>query len=125
MNRAGVILLVEDNPDDLDLTLRAFRKNNICNQIVIARDGQEALDYLFATSRGGDHTPAALPGVVLLDEAPLLEGGKQTRRGRLVQAEAACELGDSCFPLRFPQRNQKRRSAIDRPYRIPVEHFFS
>jgi hypothetical protein len=63
--------------------------------------------------------------VVLLDEAPLLEGGKQTRRGRLVQSEAACELGDSCFPLRFPQRNQKRRSAIDRPYRIPVEHFFS
>ena len=67
MNRAGVILLVEDNPDDLDLTLRAFRKNNICNQIVIARDGQEALDYLFATSRDGDHTPAVLPGVVLLD----------------------------------------------------------
>ena len=83
MNRAGGILLVEDNPDDLDLTLRAFHKNNICNQIVIARNGQEALDYLFATSRGADQTPAALPGLVLLDlKLPKVDGIGVLRRLR-------------------------------------------
>ena len=46
------ILLVEDNEDDLDLTLRAFRKSHLANPIVVARDGVEALDYLFGT---GDH----------------------------------------------------------------------
>jgi hypothetical protein len=42
-----------------------------------------------------------------------------------MESEAAREFGNSCFPLRFPERNQERRSAIYRPYRIPVEHFFS
>ena len=42
-----IIMLVEDNPDDVDLTLRALKKGNILNEIVIARDGAEALDYLF------------------------------------------------------------------------------
>lgn len=45
-----VVLLVEDNSDDMNLTLRAFRKNNLLNEIVIARDGVEALAYLFGTA---------------------------------------------------------------------------
>jgi two-component system, response regulator len=60
----NVILLVEDNPGDEALTLRALRKNNILNQVVVAHDGVEALEYLF----GSSSQPArALPQVVLLD----------------------------------------------------------
>jgi len=67
MSRAGIVLLVEDNPDDVDLTIRAFQSNHIHNRIVVARDGQEALDYLFAACANGGRTPAAIPEVVLLD----------------------------------------------------------
>ena len=61
------ILLVEDNPDDIDLTLRAFRKNNLANEIVVVHDGIEALDYLFATGSYVGRDAEALPQVVLLD----------------------------------------------------------
>jgi two-component system response regulator len=52
------ILLVEDNPDDEVLTQRALKKNNLCNDVVVARDGAEALDYLFATGRYEGRTSA-------------------------------------------------------------------
>jgi CheY-like chemotaxis protein len=68
------ILLVEDNPDDVELTMRAFRKSNIVNEIVVARDGVEALDYLFG---GGTHAgrTSGLPQVVLLDlKMPRVDG---------------------------------------------------
>jgi two-component system, response regulator len=61
----GKILLVEDNPDDVALTLRALKTHNITNDVVVARDGVEALDYLFGTQ--GQAAPAELPAVVLLD----------------------------------------------------------
>lgn len=61
------ILLVEDNPDDEELTLRAFRKNNISNQIVVARNGAEALDYLFKTGDYEGQSPDILPQLVILD----------------------------------------------------------
>jgi two-component system, response regulator len=75
----GVILLVEDNPDDVELTLRAFKKNNILNRVVVARDGVEALDYLFgAGSNGRD-----LPAVMLLDlKLPKVDGLEVLRRVR-------------------------------------------
>jgi CheY-like chemotaxis protein len=70
-----VILLVEDNPDDVDLTLRAFKKNNIANEVVVARDGVEALDYLYARGSDAGRDPARMPSVVLLDlKLPRVDG---------------------------------------------------
>lgn len=64
---AGTILLVEDNPRDEELTLLAFEDSNIANEIVVARDGAEALDYLFGTGRYHGRAVGDLPNVVLLD----------------------------------------------------------
>jgi CheY-like chemotaxis protein len=73
------ILLVEDNPDDEELTLYAFRKNNISNEIVVARDGQQALDLLFGT--GGE--PGIQPSVILLDlKLPKMDGLEVLRQIR-------------------------------------------
>jgi two-component system response regulator len=69
------ILLVEDNPDDIELTLRALKKNNIANDVVVARDGEEALDYLAGTGKYGAHDKGDLPIVVLLDlKLPKIDG---------------------------------------------------
>ena len=70
-----VILLVEDNPKDEELTLRAFKKSNILNPVVVARDGVEALDYLFARGDHANRDPAAMPQVILLDlKLPKIDG---------------------------------------------------
>ncbi|HEX6927862.1 MAG TPA: response regulator [Gammaproteobacteria bacterium] len=69
------ILLVEDNPDDEMLALRAFKNSGIMNEIVVARDGVEALDYLFLKGSHASRTPATNPAVVLLDlKLPKLDG---------------------------------------------------
>ena len=70
-----MILLVEDNADDEELTLRALRKANIVNDVVVARDGQEALDFLLATGKHAGRNTLIMPGVVLLDlKLPKLNG---------------------------------------------------
>ena len=77
------ILLVEDNPDDEALTLRAFRKNNISNEVIVARDGVEALDYLFGSGKFTGRDTGSLPQVVLLDlKLPKLDGLEVLRRIR-------------------------------------------
>lgn len=69
------ILLVEDNPDDEKLTLRAFKKSNIMNPIAVARDGIEALDFLFARGAYSERVGAPLPTLVVLDlKLPKLDG---------------------------------------------------
>lgn len=81
--RDRVILLVEDNPDDEALTLRAFKKNRIKNQVVIARDGVEAIDYLFGTGAHAGRDLSVMPEVVLLDlKLPKLDGLDVLRRIR-------------------------------------------
>jgi CheY-like chemotaxis protein len=62
-----ILLLVEDNPDDEALTLRALRRNRVANQIVVVRDGIEALDWLFARGPHAGRDPSIRPQVVLLD----------------------------------------------------------
>jgi two-component system response regulator len=77
------ILLVEDNKDDEMLTLRAFRKNHILNEVVVARDGVEALDYLFGTGAHEGRSLSVMPQVILLDlNLPRIGGFEVLRRLR-------------------------------------------
>jgi two-component system response regulator len=70
-----LVLLIEDNTDDERLTLRALRKNNIMNEVVVAYDGQEALDYLFGTGSYSGRDMAVMPALVILDlKLPKLSG---------------------------------------------------
>lgn len=77
------ILLVEDNPDDQALTLRALRKNNIANPVVVAQDGVEALDYLWGQGKYAGRDPKSAPALILLDlKMPRLDGLGALRRMR-------------------------------------------
>lgn len=83
MSRAKTILLVEDNPDDVELTIRAFERHKLANDVIVASDGEEALDYLFATGKYKDRDPEANPTVVLLDlKLPKVMGLDVLRRLR-------------------------------------------
>src|ERR1700722_14523746 len=78
-----VILLIEDNPDDEKLTIRALTKNNIVNEVIVARDGVEALDYLFGTGTHAGRDTSLLPAMVLLDlKLPKIDGQEVLRRIR-------------------------------------------
>jgi len=85
-----IILLVEDNPDDEALTVRALKKHNVVNKIVVARDGVEALDYLFGTGAHAGRDMDVMPQVVLLDlKLPKLDGLEVLKR---IRADPRTEL---------------------------------
>lgn len=85
-----VILLVEDNPSDIELTMRAFKRGRISNDVVVAENGREALDYLFGTGKYAGRDIAQMPTLILLDiKMPVMDGletlkniraNQQTRR---------------------------------------------
>ncbi len=77
------ILLVEDNPDDEALTLRAFARNRIENPVIVARDGLDAVNYLFASGRHAGRDTSIMPAVILLDlKLPRIDGLEVLRRIR-------------------------------------------
>ena len=83
MKDPKIILLVEDNPDDEALTIRALKQHNIANDVVVARNGAEALDYLFGTGAYEGRDLDDLPAVVLLDlKLPKIDGLEVLRRLR-------------------------------------------
>lgn len=81
--KSKIILLVEDNPDDEALTLRALKSSNILNEVVVARDGREALDYLFGEGVYAGRDLNVMPEVVLLDlKLPKIDGLEVLRQIR-------------------------------------------
>lgn len=81
--RRECILLVEDNPDDVELTLRALRKEGLAAEVVVARDGAEALDFVFSQGEWADRDPRRRPAVILLDlKLPRVDGLEVLRRLR-------------------------------------------
>jgi len=101
----GKILLVEDNPDDVALTLRALKSHNITNDVVVAEDGAQALDYLFgakATALGGE-----LPAVVLLDlKLPKVNGMEVLQRIR-------ADEGTRLLPVVILTSSDEERDVIE------------
>ena len=81
--KKGIILLVEDNPGDVELTLLSLQKHNISNEVVVACDGAEALDYLFTTGAYADRDRSIMPAVILLDlKLPKIDGLEVLQRLR-------------------------------------------
>jgi|SRR5579863_3730169 len=82
-DEAGVILVVEDNPDHAEMTMRALKKANVSNEIVLAQDGAEALDYLFGTGSYKGRNLKKLPQLIMLDlKLPKIDGLEVLRRIR-------------------------------------------
>lgn len=83
LNKNKTILLVEDNESDVELAMRALVKENIATDIIVASDGQEALDYMFGTGKYEGRDIAKMPDLVLIDlQLPLIDGTETIRRIR-------------------------------------------
>ncbi len=101
------ILLVEDNPDDVELTLRSLRQHNVRNEVVVVRDGAEALDYLFATGAYASRDPGTMPTVILLDlKLPKIDGLDVLRR---IRADERTEL----LPVVILTSSKEEQDVVD------------
>lgn len=102
-----IILLVEDNPDDAELTLRGLQKNNITNEVIHARDGAEALDYLFGRGDYADRDMTSMPTVILLDlKLPRVDGLEVLRQ---LRADPSTEL----LPVVILTSSKEEQDMID------------
>jgi len=110
----GKILLVEDNPDDVALTMRALKSHNITNEVVVAQDGAQALDYLFGAT--GAARARELPAVVLLDlKLPKVNGLEVLQR---IRADEATRL----LPVVILTSSDEERDVID-GYRLGANSY--
>jgi len=101
----GKILLVEDNPDDVALTLRALKSHNITNEVIVAQDGVQAIDYLFGSKE--QRGPTDLPAVVLLDlKLPKINGMEVLQR---IRSEERTRL----LPVVILTSSDEERDVID------------
>ena len=113
--REKTILLVEDNPDDVALTLRALKMNHILNRVIVARDGSEVLDFLFGS---GDAPPIDLPELILLDiNMPKISGLEVLER---IRANERTRL----LPVVVLTTSDEDRDRID-SYRLGANSYIS
>jgi len=102
-----VILLVEDNADDVNLTLRALKKSNLLNEVVVARDGAEAVEYLFGDGGVNGHNERTLPQVVLLDlKMPKVDGLEVLQRIR-------ADEKTRCLPVIILTTSSEERDIVE------------
>jgi len=110
------ILLVEDNPDDEALTLRALKRHNVFNEVVVARDGAEALDYLFARGPYAGRKVTDLPPVVVLDlKLPKVDGLEVLR-------EVRADPRTKCLPVVILTSSSEERDLVE-SYRLGVNSY--
>jgi two-component system response regulator len=113
---AGDLLLVEDNPEDLELALRALRKANLSHCVNICRDGAEALDYLFCQGAHASRNIASVPKVILLDlKLPKLDGLEVLRR---LRADAHTKV----IPVVVLTSSKEQRDIVE-SYRLGVNSY--
>lgn len=116
MNHSSQILLVEDNPNDAELTIRALRKNNFSQLLTHVKDGQEALDYLFGVGAYAGRDVSELPKVVLLDlKLPKVDGIEVLRQ---IRANPATKL----LPVVVLTSSREDRDLID-TYNLGVNSY--
>lgn len=110
------ILLVEDHPDDIELTLQAFRKHKLANRVQVARDGEEALDFLFCRGQFSARSPEKPPRVVLLDlKLPKIDGLEVLR---VIKSDPALRM----IPVVVMTSSSEQRDLVE-GYRLGVNSY--